>query len=79
MQCSSGHVPEHVTTTKPGVSYCAITFNAERETSYHLSISHRLNLKLYSTCKQNGFRDQCRAADLNATRDAATRARLVAL
>ena len=72
-----------VTTTKPAfsLSLCAISLSvlsAQAIATIYPSL-YRPSLKLYSTHKQNGFRNQRRAADLNATRDAATRARLVAL
>ena len=64
-------MPAHVTTTKPAVSLSHCLCRTRKLATIYPSL-YRPSLKLYSTHKQNGFRDQRRAADLNATRDAAT-------
>ena len=51
MQRSSGHVPKHLTTTKPAVSYCAISLSMlSVQASYHLSRqTHQAALDLDTT------------------------------
>ena len=70
---AQGHMPKHVTTMKACRFLCASSCPSAERTNW-LPLSTRPQVLCF---RENGFRDQRRAASPNARRDAATRARLV--